>query len=211
MKCSALFYCLFFVFTYANGQSLAVKWQKCIGGSKSDSPSKIRKTLDGGYVIFGATESNDGDVNYNHGKFDVLVVKLDSNLNIQWSKTFGGSENDIANWGEHTKDSGYIFCGYTSSTDGDLTDITTFGKNDSWIVKLDKQGSIVWQKVNGGVSDDQYTSVIENFDGNYVALGTSSTYLQFAIEYSSSTGAELKYKYFYAQEGGTPQKQLPEF
>ncbi|MFW6232935.1 MAG: choice-of-anchor D domain-containing protein, partial [Bacteroidota bacterium] len=51
-------------------------WHKSIGGSNNDFISTIRQTMDGGYIISGVTDSNDGDVSVNHGKKDIWIVKL---------------------------------------------------------------------------------------------------------------------------------------
>ena len=54
----------------------SIEWQKCLGGSGYDGAESIRQTGDGGYIVAGYTESNDGDVSGNHGNDDVWVVKL---------------------------------------------------------------------------------------------------------------------------------------
>ncbi len=51
-------------------------WEKTMGGSATDSPSTIRSTTDGGFLLAGYSQSNDGDVGFNHGDKDVWVVKL---------------------------------------------------------------------------------------------------------------------------------------
>mgnify|MGYP003335654201 CR=1 FL=1 len=61
-----------------------IQWQKCLGGTYDDFAQSIQQTSDGGYVIAGETNSNDGDVTGNHGQFDSWVVKLDGNGNLQW-------------------------------------------------------------------------------------------------------------------------------
>ena len=51
-------------------------WQRCLGGSDSEYGFLKAQTADGGYVVFGDTHSNDGDVSGNHGDQDMWVVKL---------------------------------------------------------------------------------------------------------------------------------------
>jgi hypothetical protein len=52
------------------------EWSKCLGGSFQDDAFAVTEALDGGFVIAGTTESNDGDITLNHGNKDIWVVKL---------------------------------------------------------------------------------------------------------------------------------------
>jgi hypothetical protein len=54
-----------------------ILWQQCFGGSNSDLGSDIKLTSDGGFIITGLTDSNDGDVSGNHGDVDMWVLKFD--------------------------------------------------------------------------------------------------------------------------------------
>jgi len=49
-------------------------WQKSLGGSGFDFAESIQQTTDGGYIIAGCSESNDGDVSENHGSRDYWIV-----------------------------------------------------------------------------------------------------------------------------------------
>lgn len=171
-----------------NAQTPSISWGKCYGGTNDELAINIKPTFDGGYVIFGTTKSNDGDISNNHGGIDAWVLKIDSVGSVQWSKTIGGSLDDLITWGEQTKDSGYIFCGNTTSVDGDLTSLNHYGSADAWLVKLNKSGNIVWQQTMGSTKNDAFTSVKENFAGDYVALGFSDDVWQIAIKFNQLGG-----------------------
>ena len=111
-----------------------IQWQKCLGGSFYDYAYSIQQTVDGGYVVAGNTDSNDGDVTGNHGTSDCWIVKLDSTGNIQWQKCYGGTSTDAAYCVQQTGDLGYVIAGSSGSSDGDATLNQGFG--DYWIVKL---------------------------------------------------------------------------
>ena len=113
-----------------------IVWQKNLGGSSWDIAFANQQTSDGGYIVAGFTESNDGDVNGNHGGRDYWIVKLDSNGNMIWQKAFGGSGDDHASSIQQTSDGDYIVTGTTGSNDGDV--IENYGLTDYWIVKLGK-------------------------------------------------------------------------
>ena len=77
-------------------------------------------TTDGGYIVAGFGDSDDGDVSGNHGKDDCWIVKLDGSGSIQWQKSLGGSGKDRAESIHQTTDGGYIVAGFTESNDGDI-------------------------------------------------------------------------------------------
>jgi len=92
-----------------------IQWQKSLGGSIYEVGSSIRQTTDGGYIVSGYTNSNDGDVSGFHGPgaglLDFWVIKLDATGNIQWQKCLGGTEDDFAQSIHQTADGGYIVAG----------------------------------------------------------------------------------------------------
>lgn len=95
---------------------------------------------------------------------------------IKWQKNFGGSQKDRANDILPLSDSGYLVAGYSFSNDGDVTGHHgSTSTSDGWIVRLNAKKEIVWQKSIGGTGNDHLRSVLKTSDGNFIALGTSST------------------------------------
>lgn len=150
-----------------------IQWQKSYGGSGIDRANSVRQTSDGGYIIAGGTESNNGDVSGNHGGSDFWIIKTDANGNLQWQKTFGGSGYDIAQAVRQTTDGGYIVAGIASSNDGNISGY--HGVRDYWVVKTDASGNLQWQKPLGGESTDEASSIEQTPDGGYIVVGTSSS------------------------------------
>ncbi len=146
-----------------------VQWKKALGGSGNDWPTAIRQTKDGGYIVVGLSDSDDGDVLLNHGNFDCWIVKLDHLGVIEWQKSLGGSDWDDALSVQQTFDDGYIIAGSSSSENGDVTE--NQGGQDFWIVKLSNIGLIEWQKSLGGSNDDIAQAVKQTADGGYIMVG----------------------------------------
>jgi hypothetical protein len=147
-----------------------IQWQKSLGGSGREMAYSIRQTADGGYIIGGYSDSEDGDVTGNQGDFDYWIVKLYASGNIAWQKSLGGSSIEDAFSIELTTDGGYIVAGVTDSFDGDVTGNNSLPGpyGDGWVVKLDSTGSIQWQKCLGGSFDDWAYSVSQTDEGGFI-------------------------------------------
>jgi hypothetical protein len=146
-----------------------IQWQKSLGGSNEEIARSVQPTTDGGYIVAGSTKSNDGDVSGNHGDADAWIVKLSSSGAVQWQKSLGGSNEEIARSIQTTADGGYIVAGSTKSYNGDVDG--NHGGQDAWIVKLSNNGSLQWQKSLGGTADDFAHSIHSTSDGGYIVAG----------------------------------------
>jgi hypothetical protein len=174
-------------------------WQKTYGGSNYESNAALTATADGGYLLTGGTESNDGDVSGNHGSRDVLVLKLDASGNKIWSKTFGGSDQEDANSIIATKDGGCIIAGDTYSNDGDVSGNHS-SDVDWWVLKLDNNGQKTWQTTLGGTDMDQAYSIVASADGSYMVTG-------FAVSNNGDvTGNHGSWDYWVVKLGSTGKK-----
>ena len=152
------------------GSNGTLQWQKSIGGTGSEEANSIVQTTDGGYIIGGWTGSTNGDVVETNGGFDYWVIKLNSIGEIQWQKTYGGTQYEYINDIQQTSDGGYIIAGFTSSDNGDIIDFHG-GSTDCWLIKLDSLGTIQWQKTLGGTNSDYATSIQQTTDGGYIVAG----------------------------------------
>ncbi len=143
---------------------------KTFGGTKNESAQAITKTTDGGYAVLGFTQSIDGDVvDKPLGNFDYWVLKFSSNHTLQWSKTYGGSDDDRGNDIIQTTDGGFAILGSSQSSDDDVTN--NEGSQDFWIAKLDALGNISWQKSFGFSGLDSGIALIQTNDNGYLITG----------------------------------------
>lgn len=157
----------------AMSQAPVIDWQKSLGGSDNEIIYAIRETSDGGYIAAGYTESNDGDITGNNGDRDALLIKFAANGSVVWHKTYGGTGAENARSVLQTTEGGYIFTGSTSSANGDVS--SNHGGNDVWVVKLDSQGAIEWEKTYGGMYGDAGFSIVPAAAGGYVVAGQSNS------------------------------------
>ncbi len=141
------------------------------GGSAYESVSIIQQTNDGGFIVGGSSQSNDGNVGGNNGSSDFWIFKTDAAGNIQWEQNYGGSNFDWLATLEQTSDDGFILGGYSNSTDGDVGGNN--GGNDFWIVKIDALGNIQWEQNYGGSDNEGISSIQQTSDGGYILGGSS--------------------------------------
>lgn len=147
-------------------------WEKFYGGSGREYPENIELTADDGFAMFAQSESSDGDVGapFNNAT-DYWMLKVDSLGNIQWSKTFGGSDWDFCYGGCTTSNHGYLITGTTYSNDGDVAGRHDSTNCDAWTIKTDSLGNVIWKTCLGGSWNETMVTVLENEDGNFVNVG----------------------------------------
>lgn len=141
-------------------------WTQIIGIDSAVAVcNQIKNTKDGGYIIVGYNQI--GNVS------DVLLMKIDSLGNVQWVKTYGGTESDSGDNVDVTADGGYVVIGGTYYS-GDI-------HGDAYLLKTDSAGNLLWSKSYGAAGKDWGFSVKETPDGGYAFAGgtwiTSSPYL----------------------------------
>jgi hypothetical protein len=94
----------------------------------------------------------------------------------QWALHYGGGTVDIPFVIKLTSDGGTIVGGYTDSKNGDVSPQPNRDYWDLWVVKLDKCGTIQWEKSFGGTGYESARDIAQTSDGGYIVLGeTNST------------------------------------
>ncbi len=142
-----------------------IDWQKTYGGYGWDVAASIQQTSDGDYIVAGETSS------FGSGEKDFCVLRLDEFGDIEWQKVYGGSTMDHAESIQPTVDGGYIVAGETESFGA--------GSSDAWLVKLNSEGNIEWQKAYGNDFSESVQSIQQTADGGYIAAGAAA----FGISY----------------------------
>ena len=137
-----------------------IQWAKTYGGSREDFASSVQKTSDGGFIVTGRSWS------FGAGSGDFLLIKTDASGNVQWAKTYGGSNQDFAYSVQQTSDGGFIVAGVTWS----------FGGIDILIIKTNLNGSVQWAKTYGGASGDYAYSVQQTSDGGFIVAGETGSF-----------------------------------
>lgn len=172
-----LFFTLFFscskesAYLLNQQQSIQIELIKTLGGSKNDAFLSLKKTVDGGYVAVGHTQSNDFDIaTKKDDSYDYWVVKFDANHEVLWNKTFGGSDDDRARDVIELADGSFLVTGFSRSSDGNITNNN--GNYDFWVIKLSSTGNLIWEKNFGFSGSDQSYVIQKTNDGGFLLGGS---------------------------------------
>lgn len=174
-----------------------IEWQKCMGDTISNNIVyyKINNASDGGYIVGGVINYNKTGNIITHDNYNVLIIKLTATGEIEWTKIYGGSNDDVISDVEPTADNGFVVSGYTYSYDGDV--IFNHGNSDVWVLKLDSLGNIQWQQSIGGSREDYAYGIKQTNDRGYVVCGkTNSINGNFVQNYGLYDGFVVKLNEF---------------
>ncbi|MDX2249576.1 MAG: OmpA family protein [Bacteroidia bacterium] len=151
-----------------------VFWKYIYGGTGREELSEVIATHDMGFLCIGTSSSPDGDVGQNYGGNDIWLLKLDPLGRIEWSKVFGGSGDDQGITVIETEDGGYLVGGESGSANGTMLS-RHHGGLDSWIVRLDKNGEVMWEKHFGGSGNEKVTRLHELEPGRFLVINSSDS------------------------------------
>jgi gliding motility-associated-like protein len=147
----------------------ALEWNRALGGSGNDNTSRAIATTDGGFAICMHTESNDGDVTDYKGGGDYWLGKLSATGTLLWSRTVGGSGDDLVQDLRELPNGDLVLFGSTASTDGDIAQ--NHGGTDMMVARLSSNGALQWARTYGGTSSDACTSLIPLANGGFLLGG----------------------------------------
>jgi len=148
-------------------------WEKSFGGKEIDEARAITTSNDGNFIIVGDTRSSENDVTSNNGAADLWIIKINTNGDLIWEKTLGGSSFDAARSISKTNTDTYIISGSSRSLNADAS--KNQGQNDGWLLEIDGTGKLVWQKTIGGSKIDFFYDAIQLNNGTIIAVGETSS------------------------------------
>ncbi len=172
-------------------------WAKTIGGMSDDFGSKIITDQFGNIYIIGYyrgnVDFNPGIESYylnSTGTSDIFILKLDSQGNFIWSKSFGGLHIDSGRSIAIDK-SGNIYATGTFNETADfdpsnsMYNLTSKGNADIFIFKLDYSGNFIWAKSIGGLSIDVGNSIVVDTSGSVYTTG----YFYGTVDFNPNIGS----------------------
>ncbi len=153
-----------------------LKWSRTLGGSGQETVYSTFFEIPGSLTFFGETRSSDGDVTGFHGGTDIWAVKLDSATGALISnRSLGGSQNETLRALSLYSDNSFIIGGETQSNDGDVIGAHyKAGTRDLWVLNMDQDGSVKWQKALGGY-DNETMGWVRLLGDDFLVYGSTSS------------------------------------
>jgi len=136
----------------------AIMWSKSHGGTNQESGHSVIQTTDGGFLGVGYTNS------WGAGGFDLFLVKLDVNGNLEYEEYYGGSDWDFAWDVVEVKPNEFVIAGETQSFGA--------GNADAWLVKYNANyHSFEWDKTVGLPTYENFKALAKGENGTVLAVG----------------------------------------
>ncbi|MBD3232684.1 MAG: T9SS type A sorting domain-containing protein [candidate division Zixibacteria bacterium] len=136
-------------------------WFRTYGGAEEDIAVAV-KQVDDDYIFLGETQS------FGAGQRDLYLVRADSDGEVIWERTYGGSDMEYAASLELAPDGGLVLFGHTRSYGA--------GNYDMYCVKTDSAGNLQWEQTYGGSEYEDGRSITAVQGGGYLLTGGTSSF-----------------------------------
>ncbi|MCP4699449.1 MAG: PKD domain-containing protein [Gammaproteobacteria bacterium] len=154
-----------------------IEWDKGFRyNSQATSAYSIVQTADGGFVVAGTTSRTVSSSTTRYYDQNIWVIKLDNSGNAVWEKIHskGTYDRDYANAVIQTADGGFAIAGSSTYYRKYNSTTTSYPYND-WILKLDSDGVLKWNKSYGGSEYDQAYDIVQTSDGGFAVAGYTNS------------------------------------
>lgn len=142
---------------------------------------QIIQTSDGGYLLVGRAKTENDythtfppDPTAQSSGTSFWMLKLDKDLKPSWTKNFGSTAEDAGARCVVETEDGYVIAGSVARADGDVTGATK-GGTEACIIKIDKQGNLLWDQIYGGSGNESFQYMYQTTSGDILIAGTSSS------------------------------------
>ena len=159
----------------AQGKKL---WDVSFGGSGDDGPVSLQPASSGRWLLAGTSSSptSGNKASPGFGGRDYWLVEFDAQGGKLKEVSFGGEDRDIPFSLQPTFDEGWLLAGVSRSIASGNKESDGFGGADFWLVKVDAQGSKLWDSSFGKSGEDHLVSLKSTSDGCWVLAGSLNSH-----------------------------------
>lgn len=168
---------LLFMVSFVSTSFGQINFYRLFGGEEFDYAHDVAEMPDSGFLVVGTSGS------FNVGHSDAFLVRTNKYGTWLWSIPYGGVENDGASDLEYKEGFGTYLLGRTTAPGGDF---------DAWILFVDDQGSIIWERTYPGSDWEEATESAMTLDSGLIVgvrrFGSETQALDYSILRLDNTG-----------------------
>ena len=136
------------------------QWQKNYGGNRMEIGWSIHELTNKGYLLHGSTTKDSTND-------DIFLLRLDTAGNTVWQKTYGNEKYERTTQMLQTSDNNYLLIGQRNIAPTNI---------DSYILKIDTAGNLIWEKTFGGAQIERTYYGAETVNGDFLITGSILPY-----------------------------------
>jgi hypothetical protein len=136
-------------------------WRKDLNVGEFSDASGIVETEDHNFLICGRTLRN-----HSISLTDAILIKINSEGDTLWTKTYGYQYDDYGMQIIRTKDENYLISGYTESGAKD-------GLPDIYLIKVNPNGDTLWTSIYRDPKQEVSYHLLETKNGEFLITGTN--------------------------------------
>ncbi len=142
---------------FLNGK---LAWDYVFECKNNEIANDITETQDGSLVVVGKTEAGE------NGGIDMFLMKLEANGDLLWEKTFGTDNRDVGRAVVEASDGSLYIAGQKFENKHSY---------QGYVVKLTKDGDIIWERNIGGKNHEDFSGICENSRGDIMLVGRTES------------------------------------
>ena len=181
-------------------------WAGNVGGRDDDDSPEIVAGNDGevyitggfhGKINFDAVQSTQAVLTSTNGSNDVFLAKYDPQGVLVWHRQYGGPKSDWPTALKLSSNGDLMLSGVFTNIArfdavGDPLTLTSHGKQDAFIARIDPTGATLWANSVGGQFDDCITAIATGNHDEVYATGSFHGKINFTSNYSEQTALTSK-------------------
>ena len=166
-------------------------WATQAGASAGDYGYEVTSLSDGSAIVTGFFTGtvSFGTTNLTATDRDVFIAKLNPDGSYAWATKAGGASRDYGHSITSLSDGSLLVTGFFKGTASfGSTSLTSAGREDIFITKLNSDGSYAWAKKAGGTGNDTGYGITSLSNGTSIITGRFESNATFGASTLTSAG-----------------------
>lgn len=147
----------FLLIASASFGQFATKWHKTIGNSAEQIAQSIIEVSDGNFLVVGHSKTK-------HDDSDLFLAKIDVTGRLLWENTIDFPKYQFGESVVEMDNGDFMITGQTN--------YNSKGSHDLWLLRVDRNGKLIWEHSFGGISYEIGNCISKTSDGGLIISGS---------------------------------------